>query len=192
MLEVKEILPKLLLIIFVFNFMNPISHSKNPAEFNKVYEGVLADNMESRNISIRIADLSGDKKDYLIAKYNSAFNIYKFDGEVWEFAYCIDIQGNEWDIKVWTTGDLDNDRKDEIIIFKEKTIIVYDLAEPDFIKTTHDFPYYIESAVIGDIDNDKLNELIMFCCDEPWSYNRQGCKYNVFVVKYDNRKMSIS
>lgn len=191
MLEVRRILSKLLLIIFVFNCMHPISLSKNPVEFSKVYEGVLADNMETRNVSIRIADLHGDKKDYLIAKYNSAFNIFKFNGENWESIYNIDIKGTEPDIKVWTTGDLDNDKKDEIIIFKEKTIIIYDLDESAFIKSTHDFPYYIESAAIGDIDNDKLNELIMFCCDEPWSYDRQGCKYNVCVVKYVDQKLNV-
>ena len=94
MLEVKRILSKLLLIIFAFNYMNPISHSKNPVEFCTVYEGALADNMEPLYVSIKIADLSGDKKDYVIAKSYSAFNIFKFDGEVCESAYNIYLKGN--------------------------------------------------------------------------------------------------
>lgn len=191
MRDTERTLATLILIIFALNCLSSLSHSKNPVEFCKVYEGALADNMEPLYVSIEIADLSGDKKDYVIAKCDSAFNIFKFDGEVWESAYNIDLKGNESDFWLWKTGDLDNDKKDEIIIFQGKTIIMYDLDEPDFIKSTHEFPYYIESAVIGDIDNDKLNELLLFCCEEPTSYERFGCKYYLCVVKYTDQKMNI-
>jgi len=191
MLEVKRILSKFLLIMFALNCMNSISHSKYPAEFSKVYEGALGVNMESRNVKIRIANLSVDEKDNIVVKSDSAFTILKFNGEDWEFIYKIDINTNESDIKVWTTGDLDNDKKDEIIIFKGKNIVIYNLTEQDFIKSTHDFPYYVESALVGDIDNDNLNELLLFCCEEASSYERFGCKYYLCVVKYDGQKINI-
>lgn len=191
MREAKRTLAKLILTIFALNCMSSLSHSKNPVEFCKVYEGAFADNMEPLYVSINIADLSGDGKDYIISKSDSSFNIFKFDGEVWESAYNIDLKGNESDFWLWKTGDLDNDKKEEIIIFQGKTIIIYDLDEPDFIKSTHEFPYYIESAVIGDIDNDKLNELLLFCCEEPSVYERFGCKYYLCVVKYVDQKMNL-
>ncbi len=189
--EVKRTLSKLLLIMFALNCMNSISHSKDPTEFSKVCEGVLGVNIESRNVKIKIAKLLGDKKDYIIVKSDSTFTILKFNGEDWKSIYKIDINANESDIKVWTTGDLDNDKKDEIIIFKGKNIVIYDLTEQEFNKSTYDFPYYVESALVGDIDNDKLNELLLFCCEEPSSYDRRGCKYNLCVVKYNDQKINI-
>jgi len=192
-----------------------VSPDEDLLEFKLVYEGNFSSDItyfqpwRRRNYfqSCRSANLFGDKQDYLIVDINiikniiekrsasSYFEIFQFTDNEWKSFYKIPLADTDLNITTWTTGDLDKDGKDEIIIFVNETIKRYEWDGEQFKMTIYEFPYLVDDVLVGDIDNDNLNELVLFYYEDPKCDRNEPpeCRYHLGVAKYDydNEKISL-
>ena len=85
----------------------------------------------------------------------------------------------------WTTGDIDGSGQDEIVAFRDRTILVYRWNGTKFALSRYAFPYLVDDAIIGDVNNDGHNELVVL------GYDPKGYIYNLCVVRLQGRRAAI-
>jgi hypothetical protein len=94
----------------------------------------------------------------------------------------------------WTSGDIDSDASDEILIALDTLLLIYRRVNPIFVPETVALPRAVRQLVVGDIDNDGRNELIA-CCDTTtdgrWPKHRPGMKYHVYVCRYTGKRLEV-
>jgi hypothetical protein len=94
----------------------------------------------------------------------------------------------------WTSGDVDSDAGDELLIALDTLLLIYRRVNPIFVPETVALPRPARQLVVGDIDNDGRNEIIA-CCDTTtngrWREGYPDMKYRVYVCRYVGRKLEV-
>ncbi len=94
----------------------------------------------------------------------------------------------------WTTGDVNCDGDDEVIVAMDTLVLIYNRRGTGFVPDTVALPKAIRQMVVGDIDNDGRNELIA-CCDTTtngrWRKRYMGMKYCVYVCRYAGKRLEV-
>ncbi|MDD5531027.1 MAG: VCBS repeat-containing protein [bacterium] len=183
--------------IFVGIFIGTVLSASNLMaklpDFNLIDEGYLPEpisyNIEhiSYTRELKSANLLGNRQEFILIKDKSILKILQFVKKEWKTFYeiTLDDSNSTKNIK-WTTGDFNNDGKDEIILFKEHSMIKYEWNGKEFGKTVNELPYLIGDALIGDVNTDRKNELVTFCYENPLKKEDTGCKYYICIIKTEN------
>jgi hypothetical protein len=94
----------------------------------------------------------------------------------------------------WTSGDMDSDGSDEVVVALDTLVLVYRWNGTTFVPETMTLPRAARQMVSGDIDNDGRNELIA-CCDTTtnghWREGYTDMKYRVYVCRLVDRKLDV-
>jgi hypothetical protein len=94
----------------------------------------------------------------------------------------------------WTSGDINSDGSDELLIALDTLILVYNRSSKTWVPDTTELPRAVRQMVVGDIDNDGRNELIA-CCDSTtngrWQESWPGMKYCVYVCRLVNKTLQM-
>lgn len=158
-------------------------------DFKLIYEGYLPEPIyyiEERTVytrELKLADLLGEGQDFIVIKDKNVLKILQFVVKSnWKSFYEIVTDDSSLTEK-WVTGDLDNNGRDEIILFKERTMIKYEWDGKEFKKVVNKLPYFVGDALIGDINNDKENELAVFCYERPLKEEDGGRRCYLCIIK---------
>ena len=182
------ILKRSALVLFYFVVLAGLSFGGELYNLDLVYKGVLPYRVSGLKKMITTFKLADSNRDQIFSFDNKSFSIYQFNDTKWESRYQGEIDLDDFNYKKLLSGDIDNDNNDELLLIKNKTIIIYNFADGHFDRAAYELPYYPENALIGDIDNDSLNELVMLCADEPDTIDRFNSYYNLCIYDYYERK----
>ncbi|MFA5031378.1 MAG: VCBS repeat-containing protein [bacterium] len=170
--------------IFIGTVLSTSNLMAKLPDFNLIYEGYLPEpisyNIEhvSYTMELKSANLLGNRQEFIVIKDTSIFKILQFVKKEWKTFYEITLNdSNSAKNTKWTTGDLNNDGKDEIILFKEQSMIRYEWNGKEFEKTVNELPYLVGDALIGDVNNDNFKELVVF------GEKNRGHKYYLCIIK---------
>ncbi len=186
-LKMKKILFLILLLIFTIvswvflkkiNTLKLISFGSLSEETYEDYYGL-------------VANLYGDKHEFIVSKRNNFFRISRFERNVLNSIHQIPIDK----IDTWVCGDLNRNGKDEIIIFNGSLFQVYEWGKNKFAEEVYNLlelkNHKVYQAVIGDIDNDSSNELILFSYPKNLPIEKYSGPLYLSIWKYKDRKVKM-
>ncbi|MBC8525853.1 MAG: VCBS repeat-containing protein [Candidatus Cloacimonetes bacterium] len=90
-------------------------------------------------------------------------------------------------------ADFNGDNVDEIIICKEKELVIIEWNGNKFSSKNIQFPYYIYDCVSGDITNDGKYEIVFACLDEIFDISKPpyAKKYNIIIARIKKNDIDI-
>ena len=94
----------------------------------------------------------------------------------------------------WTSGDIDSDGSDEVIVALDTLVLVYRWNGTTFVPETMTLPRAARQLVVGDIDNDGRNELIAACDTTTkgrWREDVAGMRYCIYVCRLVGKKLEV-
>lgn len=179
---------------------------------------------------ILVGDLYGDGHELIVAEVNMKrealpckgegggsvgvakveLAAFRYHNEEWTIVwqYPMRYLGNNPEVNVrgiaWTVGDTDNDGREEILIFEQRTLLRHEWNGSNFEKVTFLFPEIIDQAIVGNLDSENGDELITFGLTETYDSDRyyldpsytlqlyQSNRFNYELIWQDSKRMGYS
>lgn len=193
------------LVLLILLLVVPPTASQSIQDFKLVYEGDMPPESlilrypQYMGTNFKFIQIPGEKGVSLIMRDETGFTFYRFGEDNWESFLTISAPINTANDekyaneRVWTTGDVNKDGQDEIIVFDLNPIELYeyDRDAGQFEMTQFNFPYFVGDALIGDIDNNGENELVLFCYKQRVNDDHTGELFYLCVVEVIQDEINI-
>ncbi|MEW6617883.1 MAG: VCBS repeat-containing protein [bacterium] len=183
----------LTLIFIVFELQNLNLFANEIEGFKHILSGELPKEMPNNYYGF-VADIYGNEHEFIVFQAGNFIMTAQFENNNLNIVHQIPFQ----EINLWVCGDLNKDKKDEIIFIKSPSIQTYEWGEGKFLKKEYNLPqlsnYEIHQAIVGDIDNDDINEIILFAKntqENSQGEEDEGFKLYLFILKRQKEKIKI-